>query len=298
MNVSDIMTRTTEVIGPDATLAQAADRMRALNVGVLPVHDGERIVGVLTDRDITIRAIAGGLDPSTAAVREAMTPNAISCYEDQTVEDAARTMAENSIRRLVVLDRGRQLVGTVSIDDLAVDDEDRPLIGEILEHVVEHRRASKTPYGHILVALDGSSLAEEALAYVVPAAMGAHSKVTLLTALSAIDGMYVQSATGPPSESDAPGGQVDSSRQAAIGYLSSVKQRLREQGIGDVEFEHPAGRSAAEVIVHRARHLGADLIVMTSHGRGRVRHGVFGGVAEEVLRTTPCSVLLVKAHGG
>jgi len=297
MNVSDIMTRTIEVIAPDATLAQAADRMRALNVGVLPVREEERIVGVLTDRDITVRAIAGGLDPKTALVREAMTTGAISCHEDETAEQAADIMTQANVRRLIVLDRDEQLVGIISLDDLSLDDEDRPLVGQILEHVVQHRQASTRPYGHILVALDGSSLAEEALTYVIPAAVSAGSRVTLVTALSAIDGMYVQAASEPAQEADMTG-QVDSTRQAAIGYLSSVKQRLREQGIGEVEFEHPAGRKAAEVIVHRARHLGVDLIVLTSHGRGRVRHGTFGGVAEEVLRTAPCSVMLVKTHGG
>src|SRR5918997_595868 len=99
MQLKDVMTRDVEVIHPDATLQEAARMMKALDVGPLPVCDGERVVGMLTDRDITVRATAEGRDPTTTKVREAMTQSVISVLEDQDVEEAARLMQEHQLRR-------------------------------------------------------------------------------------------------------------------------------------------------------------------------------------------------------
>jgi CBS domain-containing protein len=86
MQLKDIMTSGVEVIAPEATLQAAARKMQRMDVGPLPVCDGDRLVGMLTDRDITIRAVAEGCDPTTTTVREAMTPDMVYCFEDQEVQ--------------------------------------------------------------------------------------------------------------------------------------------------------------------------------------------------------------------
>jgi CBS domain-containing protein len=122
MLVKEIMTREVECIRPDATLQDAARRMRDMDIGPLPVcGDDDRLAGMLTDRDITVRATADGKDPTRTPVRDAMTPDVVYVFDDQNVRDAADTMAVNRIRRLVVLNRDKRLVGIVSMADLAVD---------------------------------------------------------------------------------------------------------------------------------------------------------------------------------
>ena len=137
MQVKDVMTRDVTAIQPDATLEEAAAAMALLDVGPLPVCAGERLVGMLTDRDIVVRAVATGLDPIQARVRHVMTPAVVSCFEDEDVREAARLMEEHKIRRLVVLDRDEQLVGIVSLGDLAVGTHDEQLVGEVVEVVSE-----------------------------------------------------------------------------------------------------------------------------------------------------------------
>jgi CBS domain-containing protein len=138
MQVKDIMTSGVECIAPTATLREAAQRMRELDIGPLPVcGEDDRLAGMITDRDIAIRAVADGLDPGMAKVGDVMSPNIIYCYEDQDISDAAHMMEQNQIRRLVVLNRGMQLVGIVSLGDLAVDCGDEQLAGHTLEAISE-----------------------------------------------------------------------------------------------------------------------------------------------------------------
>jgi len=137
MWIRDIMTRDVECAWPDDTLQEAALKMKALDVGPLPVCDSDRVVGMLTDRDITIRAVAEGRDPKSTRVRDVMTPNVVSCSEDDPVEEAARLMQERQIRRLLVLDRNQRLVGIVSLGDLAAETGDPHRMGEVLQDVSE-----------------------------------------------------------------------------------------------------------------------------------------------------------------
>jgi CBS domain-containing protein len=120
MQLKEIMTPGVEVIAPEATLQEAAEKMRHLDIGPLPVCDGDRLVGLLTDRDITVRAVAEGRNPATTQVREVMTPEVIYGYEEQDSQDAARLMEQYQIRRLPVLNHAKRLVGIVSLGDLAV----------------------------------------------------------------------------------------------------------------------------------------------------------------------------------
>ena len=135
MQIKEIMTRNVEVIQPDAPLQQAAEMMRRLNVGSLPVCDGQRLLGMITDRDITVRATAVGGDPAGIAVREAMTPEVAYCYEDDDVAQAAIVMEERRIRRLPILSRDKRLVGIVALGDLAVDAKYEDVAGEVTEEV-------------------------------------------------------------------------------------------------------------------------------------------------------------------
>ena len=137
MKVSEVMTREVQTIRPDQTAKEAANFMLSTDAGSIPVTDGDRLVGMITDRDITVRAVAEGLDPSTALVRDVMTPSIIYCYEDQDVSNAAHMMEQNQIRRLVVLNRDKRMVGILSLGDLAVDSGDEELAGHTLEAVSE-----------------------------------------------------------------------------------------------------------------------------------------------------------------
>ena len=137
MKLSEIMTPQVEVIQPDDTLQAAAKKMRDRNIGFLPVCDGETLMGVLSDRDITIRALADGMDLNVMLCRDLMTTPTIYCFEDQDISEAARIMAENQIRRLVVLSRDdKRLVGVVSLGDLARNGA-TDLSGRVLQRVSE-----------------------------------------------------------------------------------------------------------------------------------------------------------------
>jgi len=137
MQVREVMTPHVEVIHPDATLKEAAEKMSRLEIGPLPVCDGERLIGMLTDRDITVRATARGCDPNTTKVRDTMTSEVVYCFEDQEVRIAAQMMEMRQIRRVPVLTRDKRLVGIVSLGDLSVETQDQHLAAKTLEGVSE-----------------------------------------------------------------------------------------------------------------------------------------------------------------
>ena len=135
MQVKDVMTRGAEVVRPDATLQEAANKMKSLDIGPLPVCDGDKVIGMLTDRDITVRATAEGLDPKQTRVREVMSKELITCLEDQDVKEAAELMQSKQIRRLPILNKDKRLVGMLSLGDLANRTQDSKLAGKTLEEV-------------------------------------------------------------------------------------------------------------------------------------------------------------------
>ena len=115
----DVMTTGVETVAPGDTIRFAAEKMDALDVGSLPVCDGERLIGVVTDRDLAVRAVASGRDPNRTAVIEAMTPELVYALEEQGIDDAVELMREHEIRRLPIVDERRRLVGIVALADLA-----------------------------------------------------------------------------------------------------------------------------------------------------------------------------------
>jgi CBS domain-containing protein len=119
MKVHEIMTAHARCVGPDNTLVEAAGLMRELDVGALPVCDGDRVTGLVTDRDIVLRGTADGRDPNTTAVRDVMSGSVIVVSADQAVEEVVRLMEDRQIRRVPVLGRNGRLVGIVSLGDIA-----------------------------------------------------------------------------------------------------------------------------------------------------------------------------------
>jgi CBS domain-containing protein len=133
--VRDVMTRGVETASPDATIAEVARRMRDLDVGSLPVTDGSKLLGIVTDRDLSVRATAAAKDPNQTKVREVMSPELARIFDDEPADAAARVMRERQIRRLPVLDRSDRLVGMVALADLATDLGDDRLKGATLEDI-------------------------------------------------------------------------------------------------------------------------------------------------------------------
>jgi CBS domain-containing protein len=137
MKISEIMTRRVECIEPDASIKDAAEKMRALDVGFLPVCEGDKPIGTLTDRDITIRHVADGQNPYRVKARDIMTPNVFFCYQDQDVEEVAKFMQKNEVRRVVICDRRGQLAGVVSLGDVSKAAGEERLAGETLKDIAE-----------------------------------------------------------------------------------------------------------------------------------------------------------------
>ena len=137
MQLREIMTSDVQLTNPAMKLKDAAALMRDGDFGLLPVGEDDRLVGTITDRDITVRAVAEGKDPNTATVREAMSEGIRYCFEDQDVDEAAELMSEEQIRRLPVLNRDKRLVGIVALADLATTMEAAEPAGQALEGVSE-----------------------------------------------------------------------------------------------------------------------------------------------------------------
>ena len=123
MKVADVMTAEVDVVKPDQTIQQAASFMLRADAGSIPVCDGERLVGMVTDRDIAVRAVAEGMGPDTP-VRETMSDEVLYCFEDDDVEDVAAKMSESQVRRMPVVAReDKRLVGIVSLGDISRSNE-------------------------------------------------------------------------------------------------------------------------------------------------------------------------------
>ena len=140
MQIKQIMTSPVETVAPDSSLADAARKMRALEIGLLPVARGRKIVGIVSDRDITIRAVAKGLDPEQTQVQEVMTTDVLSCTSGSDVMDACDLMKLKQVRRLLIIDGADAPVGIVSLGDIALHLR-REQCGEVLEEVSRPSRS-------------------------------------------------------------------------------------------------------------------------------------------------------------
>lgn len=134
MKIGDCMTQDVRVTQIDHTLQSAAQTMGGIDAGFLPVTDGERLVGIVTDRDIAIRGVAAGV-PASACIRDVMSGEVHYCYQDDEVSEVLRKLGRNQLRRLPVVDSDKRLVGVVSITDLAAESAGRT--GEALSEIAQ-----------------------------------------------------------------------------------------------------------------------------------------------------------------
>jgi len=131
MKVQEIMSKDVKSLTPTTNLRSAARKMCDLGVGIMPVVEGDRILGIITDRDISVFAIAMGHDPQSTEVQKVMTKQVYTCQENQDIDEAAKIMEENHVRRLAVVNGANNITGLLSVDDLARTSHE--LAGAILE---------------------------------------------------------------------------------------------------------------------------------------------------------------------
>jgi CBS domain-containing protein len=137
MKVKTIMTPKVECISPEMSIRQAAKIMKTFDIGFLPVLEDDRLIGTITDRDIVLRGVCEGKDSESCEAREVMSPDAFWCFEDESVDDVADTMAEKETRRMLILNRDKRLVGVVSIGDLAQARGEERKTGETIREIAE-----------------------------------------------------------------------------------------------------------------------------------------------------------------
>lgn len=142
-SVMDVMTKDVETISPNDTLKAAAEKMRELSVGPLPVCEGDKLMGIITDRDIVVRAVAMGMDPNKACVSDAMTEHVETVHTSDDITTAIRKMKEEKIRRILVVDDNEKLAGIIALGDL-VEAMNTDEAGKTLESISE----APPPGGH------------------------------------------------------------------------------------------------------------------------------------------------------
>ena len=135
MNLTQVMSPDVQLASPDMPISEAAAMMASNDIGVLPVGENDRLVGVITDRDITVRAVADGKDPRSTKVRDVMSSGVRWIYDDASTKEAAQIMSKNQIRRLPVINHDKRLVGIVSIGDFAVESSEIRPAAEALSGV-------------------------------------------------------------------------------------------------------------------------------------------------------------------
>jgi CBS domain-containing protein len=133
IKVSEVMTRDVKVVQSTATLRDAARLMQQYNVGALPVYAGHTLAGIVTDRDITVKAVAAGVEPAKGRVEDVMTWKVEWCPQDTDIESAARIMENKLIHRLAVLNREGVLVGIISLSDIAIKTHNQRIVEQVVE---------------------------------------------------------------------------------------------------------------------------------------------------------------------
>lgn len=143
VKTSEIMSREVSAVSPANSIKSAADIMRVNNVGILPVVDGNRMVGIITDRDIVLRVISDGKAVADSVVEDAMTEEVHYCLDDDDVEDVAKRLGELRIRRMPVLDSSGHIVGMISLDDVAVHADWARTVTEALRSIALPSRSPR-----------------------------------------------------------------------------------------------------------------------------------------------------------
>lgn len=135
MLAKEIMSKKPEFLPPTATLKQAADQMRTHDYGFIPVGENDRLIGAVTDRDIVIRAIAEGNDPTKTKIKDVMSQGIYYCFESDDLKNVAKKMEELQVRRLVVLNKEKRMTGVISLGDFATKCKDVKLCSELADAV-------------------------------------------------------------------------------------------------------------------------------------------------------------------
>lgn len=143
MLVKKIMTKNPKTVPPNTYLSKVVEEMKKLDCGFIPIAQNGKIIGVITDRDITLRAISSGKDPKNTLVKDIMTPKAFHVSEDDEVRIAAEKMCKQQIRRLVVFDKNNNITGVISLGDIATRCENPKIEAEIIEAVSENKQQKK-----------------------------------------------------------------------------------------------------------------------------------------------------------
>jgi CBS domain-containing protein len=138
VRIDEVMHRDVRRISPDMLLVDAARKMRDMDVGCLLVWESDGVVGIVTDRDITCRAIAEARNPETTTVQDVMSKDVVTCFDDQLVSEAAHIMRENKVRRLPVLDHGNHVVGILTLSDLSIKNAPE-LAGGVVRAMYPHQ---------------------------------------------------------------------------------------------------------------------------------------------------------------
>jgi len=137
MQVSEIMTTNFEMIEATSPLTEAARKMASLNIGLLPVKEGTKLIGLITDRDIVVRAVAERRNPSETQVKDTITPALVCCQDNDDIESAVQLMKDKQVRRLIVCNANKEPVGVLSLGDVAAKTNQDELAGQALESISE-----------------------------------------------------------------------------------------------------------------------------------------------------------------
>ncbi len=135
MKIREIMTTNVECVSPNTGIQELANTMKTLDVGFVPICENDRLVGTVTDRDIVVRGCAGGQDITTCKASDIMTKGVFWCFEDQDIKDVAKRMREKDVRRMLILNESKRLVGVVSIGDISKVEEKET--GKTLKDITE-----------------------------------------------------------------------------------------------------------------------------------------------------------------
>ena len=135
MKIREIMTTNVECVSPGTGVQELAEKMKALDVGFVPICENDRLAGTVTDRDIVVRGLAGGQNINTIKAKDIMTKDVVWCFEDQDIKDVAKRMREKDVRRMLILNQNKRLVGVVSIGDISKVEEKET--GKTLKDITE-----------------------------------------------------------------------------------------------------------------------------------------------------------------
>ena len=138
MNVKEVMTPNVRIADPDQSIYEIAKLMRDDGFGVMPVGENDRLIGMITDRDICCRAVADKMNPEKTTVRDIMSEEMLYCFEDEDIDDVVDKMAKQQVRRFPVLNSNKRLVGIISLGDIALAAQNKQVAGEAISAVSKH----------------------------------------------------------------------------------------------------------------------------------------------------------------